>query len=459
MSKLQDNSLVPIASKILSHITELSQHLSLHSIAPPNLRVGANSDLWTAHSAKIDALRSTILGLTQRLDKLLEGPHGFLHEYVSPNWEHGALYTLLEFDVLQKIPLEDGASVSAVRLAEQSSLPAEKLLRICRLVATAGILEENKEGEFAHTAISETLVRDEGFRSWVHFQLFETRVASAHLADSLKKPNPFWTGEAAFEHAWGVPMYTWHAQHPEKGKRFAQAMNSVAQTLDPGDSLIIDWLSSHTNFTQASNALLIEVSGRTGSFSQRLATLFPALSFEVQDSSPELLSRGEQLILSNPDPNLAGRIRFRNHDLFGPRSVGDLPVHEDTSPTIFLLRSVLWNMPDDSVASLLQSFIPSLQCRQANGPTPCLLISDLVSPVYGTFAPHVEKAFRRRDVTLMTMHNVQQRTAEEWGNLIRRADARFKVTYSERYSSHSYRGLWQVQLKDDIKSNILDSEL
>jgi hypothetical protein len=171
LSKLQEkDDLVSIASQILSNTTNISQRLAQESIAPPNLHIGAHSELWTTHDPEIEALRSNILGLTQRLDNLLEGPHGFLHEYVSPSWEHGALYTLLEFDVLHMIPLEDGASVSAAQLAKQSNLPVEKLLRICRLVATAGILEENKEGEFSHTAISETLVRDEGFKSWVHFQ-------------------------------------------------------------------------------------------------------------------------------------------------------------------------------------------------------------------------------------------------------------------------------------------------
>jgi hypothetical protein len=170
-SKVQDQTdLVSIASQILSHTTQISERLSKDSITAPSLQIGATSDLWNTHDPEIEALRSNILGLSQRLEKLLEGPHGFLHEYVSPSWEHGALYTLLEFNVLHMIPLEDGASVSAEELAKKSNLPYEKLLRICRLVATAGILEENKEGHFSHTVISETLVRDEGFKSWVHFQ-------------------------------------------------------------------------------------------------------------------------------------------------------------------------------------------------------------------------------------------------------------------------------------------------
>ena len=201
MAALHQNGLVETAKEIVSRTSELSEQLSQRSIVPPSgLAVGSSSQLWTTHDAKIGSLRSSILALTQHLDKLLEGPHSFLHEYVSTNWEYGALYTLLEFDVLEKMPL-DGCSVHADQLAKQSGLPPEKLLRICRLVATTGVLQETEEGFFAHTVISETLVKDEGYKSFIRFQLFETRVASSHLADSLKKPNPFWTGQAAFDYA------------------------------------------------------------------------------------------------------------------------------------------------------------------------------------------------------------------------------------------------------------------
>ncbi|GAB1317686.1 hypothetical protein MFIFM68171_07896 [Madurella fahalii] len=127
-----------------------------------------------------------------------------------------------------------------VQLAKQSGLPAEKVLRICRLVACAGILKEPEEDTFAHTAISEELVRDPGFRSFIAFQLCETRVASAHLADSLLKHNPFWTGQSAFEYAWGMPMYEWHIKHPKQGNRFGEVMESVSRSLDPGNGMM--WL-------------------------------------------------------------------------------------------------------------------------------------------------------------------------------------------------------------------------
>ncbi|KAK3331716.1 putative O-methyltransferase [Cercophora scortea] len=436
MSTKETDPLLPLAEDILKHTQELVKILSAQSISPPSLAVGARTELWTTHDGEIEEKRSQLCVLMQRLDKLVQGPRGFLHEYVSGNWEYGALYTLLEFDVLQKIPLRGTASVET--LAEQARLPADKLLRICRLVACVGILEEVEEGVFGHTAISEELVNDEGFRSWVGFQLFETRVASAHLADALRRPDPFWKGQAAFEHAWGMPMYAWHAKHPEKGKRFALAMDSVSKTLDPGNGMITNWLRDQPWTTQSNTpALVIDIDGKTGSFAKDLATLFPNLHFEVQDSSPAPLAIGKQTL----PQSLSNRITFRLRDLFTQRTPNEHG--SPTSPRVLMLRSALWRLDDAGCIQLLQSFIPLLQ--HADNPKPILLVNDLVSLEWDPDrGPDADRPFRRRDVTVMTMHNAKQRTAREWAALFAQASARFEVVYSQALSSHSCRGMWLV---------------
>ena len=70
-----------------------------------------------------------------------------------------------------------------------------------------------------------------------------------------------------------------------------------------------------------------------------------------------------------------------------------------------------------------------------------LLISDLVSPDWGTYEPGVERAFRRRDVTLMTMHNVMQRTRGEWGVLIAEGVKGGDFEVSSSYSFSMFRSL------------------
>ena len=197
---------------------------------------------------------------------------------------------------------------------------------------------------------------------------------------------------------------------------------AVCVDLDPGNGMIIDWLAYRRENSQDGKVpLIIEVSGKTGSFSRQVATLFPYLRFEVQDSSSELLQCGEQSLQSE----LVNRIRFTPRDLFATRSIQEIEVNggRGLTPITYLLRGVLWSLDDSEVIRLLQSFIPALRHRNR----PLLVISDLVSPAWGTFEPYVERAFRRRDVTLMTMHNVKQRTANEWNALIRSAGLDFVV--------------------------------
>ena len=160
--------MLTLAEDILAQVSRLDKHLEQNSISQPSLALGASTELWSSHTPNIDSTRSRIISLTKQLTSLLVGPNEFLHEYVSSNWEHGALYTLLEFQVLEKIPLHGKVHVSL--LAAQAGLPEGKLLSVLRLVSCDGILDEVSEGVFGHTAISETLMRDEKFKAWIGFQ-------------------------------------------------------------------------------------------------------------------------------------------------------------------------------------------------------------------------------------------------------------------------------------------------
>ena len=169
MAQISDPTpMLALAENILGQVSRLDNHLTQNSISQPCLAVGASTELWSSKSPDIENVRSSILGWTRQLTKLLVGPHEFLHEYVSSNWEHGALYTLLEFNILEKIPLDGKIHISL--LASQANLPEEKLLSILRLISCEGILDEVSEGAFSHTAISEELVRDEKFKAFIGFQ-------------------------------------------------------------------------------------------------------------------------------------------------------------------------------------------------------------------------------------------------------------------------------------------------
>jgi hypothetical protein len=169
MTSQKDRSnLLVLAQQIFGETYHLVNYLKDKSINEPDINVGSTSDIWTTHSGEIEKVRNTVRGLTRQLNRLLEGPHGFLHEYVASNWDHAALYTLLEFGVLEKIPLDGNMSIS--ELATHAAIPENKLLCILRLNVCEGILNELENGVFSHTAISEVLVRDPSFKAFIGFQ-------------------------------------------------------------------------------------------------------------------------------------------------------------------------------------------------------------------------------------------------------------------------------------------------
>jgi hypothetical protein len=168
MTQGNDSTMLALAEEIFGQTYLLEKIIKENGLKEPSLAVGASSELWSSHSQEIATAKTSIFGLTKLLTKLLYGPHGFLHEYVSSNWEYGALYTVLEFGILEMIPLDGQVPVS--QLASKSGIPENKLLRILRLTSCEHILDEVSEGVFGHTAISEELVKDKKFKAFIGFQ-------------------------------------------------------------------------------------------------------------------------------------------------------------------------------------------------------------------------------------------------------------------------------------------------
>lgn len=130
----------------------------------------------------------------------------------------------------------------------------------------------------------------------------------------------------------------------------------------------------------------MDVEGRNTAF---LADQFPGLSFQIQV------------------------------DKFKPQPTGD----PESVLLVYLVRNILWNCSDEDCIKIFQTFVPAME----KSPDTVLLVNEMISPAAGTFECHVEKRYRRRDVTVMTMHNAKQRTEEEWKALFAKASPNFTV--------------------------------
>jgi hypothetical protein len=180
----------------------------------------------------------------------------------------------------------------------------------------------------------------------------------------------------------------------------------------------------------------------------------PALSFEVRCESEDFLHRGEMLV----DAKCKPRITFSSVE-----SLLNSPPEDDSDTTlVYVIRNVLWNWADDCAIRLLQTLLPTLKAN----PSISVLVTDGVSPQSGDFPPHVEIAYRRRDITTMAMHNVKQRSQAEWLSMFALVDPALKVNQSQSFlpwswtftdagqitttfeaSSHVCKGLWELKLE------------
>jgi hypothetical protein len=238
-------------------------------------------------------------------------------------------------------------------------------------------------------------------------------------------------------------------------------MQSVAQGYDPGNALFAQWSRAHEN---ADRSLVVNVGGGKSQIWPALAEQFPALEIEVRDASQVLLTQRQDLL----DPKLEGRVTFKQHDLYTSQ-----PPEDAAQVYAYVMWNVCWNLDDANCVKLLQTFVPVLE----ESPQTILLINEGMSPPKGMFEKHIDHAYRRRDVTAMTMHITKLRSEEEWRELFNQASPYFKVrsiqsitpqlTYylpnidlsrilppanacyqvdlETANTGHAYKGLWQVR--------------
>lgn len=239
---------------------------------------------------------------------------------------------------------------------------------------------------------------------------------------------------------WGAEMFDWHARHPEKGDRFRRAMRGVSKckllleipqvpirrrnsfahmltaiALDPADSLIQAWFQRNP---PTDRTKVVEVGGRYGFASISLAEKKARLSFEVRCDSRDFMGSGEALV----GPESKARIVFT----YVPSLFDPLPSDDSNTVLVYVIRNLLWNWADEDAVRLLQTLLPTLRAS----PSTRILVTDGVSPSAKEFLPHIEIAYRRRDITTMTMHNVKQRTQAEWLAMFARVDPALKVSIS-----------------------------
>jgi hypothetical protein len=162
-----ESNLLSIAENIKHQTAALIQQLKSNSFTEPSLDAGCTTELWTTDRLELIASKNSIVALNKELIRLIGGPKSVLWD-VGIHYDFAALDVILEFDVLENLPIDGEVHVS--QLAEQSGLDEDKLLRLLRLLSCEQVVEEVSIAVFRHTAISMFLVKDKAMKALVGMQ-------------------------------------------------------------------------------------------------------------------------------------------------------------------------------------------------------------------------------------------------------------------------------------------------
>ena len=119
---------------------------------------------------------------------------------------------------------------TVAELAAATETHAPSLYRLLRALASVGVFKEQEDGRFASTPLAATLQTNApvSLRAFATSELGEVHYESwGKLLHSVK------TGEIAFDHVFGEPVWEYFGSHPENAKLFNQSMTDLTSVVDP----------------------------------------------------------------------------------------------------------------------------------------------------------------------------------------------------------------------------------
>jgi hypothetical protein len=279
--------------------------------------------------------------------------------------------------------LEAGPQTAEV-LAKAVGAAPRPLYRLLRALASIGIFAESHDGAFALTPMA---------------RLLQSKPGSLRRTAVLYGDEVFWsaygqmlhsieTGEPAFEHAHGAPLFAYLAGDKPAASRFHEAMHEFS------DREIASILSAY-DFSAFRNA--VDVGGGQGRLIAALLAAYPHLRGTVLDLEPA--AQGARRLFA--DASLGGRASFVTGDFFGAVPAGG---------DLYLLKSVIHNWGDEDATRILRG------CRQAMAGDGRLLVIERLIPSGNE--PSEAKLF---DINMLVVLGSQERTQAEYSTLFRAA--------------------------------------
>jgi hypothetical protein len=295
-------------------------------------------------------------------------------------WVSQALYVAAKLGIADL--LHEGPQ-SCASLAEATQTHAGALYRVLRALASVGVLAEHEEGRFRLTPLADLLRTDApgSLRAFAimlgapeHWRAWEGVLHSVR------------TGQPAFDHVFGSPLFQYFSTHPEAARIFDDAMTSRSGQENIAIVAAYDFAAIHT---------VVDVGGGQGTLLASILGVHPN-------------TRGVLFDLSHVIAPTRARIERTGQAARWECVAGDFFAAVPAGGDCYLLKKVIHDWDDERAKHILTN------CRTAIPDTGRLLLIEPLIP------PGNEASFNKLLDLLMLVWNAggRERTEREHQSLL-----------------------------------------
>jgi hypothetical protein len=306
-------------------------------------------------------------------------PQAVMLQMISGFWLSRAIYIAAKLGLADLVKEQPK---SAEELAQATSAHAPSLYRVLRALASVGIFAEDEAQRFHSTPLAATLQNDipGSLRFIAMTELGEEHYpAWEHALYSVK------TGEIAFNHRFGMPVWEFFAVNPENARIFDNAMAHLTTSLN-------EEILSGYDFSSFSKT--VDVAGGQGSLLVGILNAHPTMQGVLYDL-PHVIEKAKQRI---SEDGLAYRCEAIAGDIFQ-----SVPEGGDA----YVLKWIIHDWNDEQSGTILKN------CRQAMAADAKLLLIESVIPSGN------EPSFAKfMDLNMLVMTAGRERTESQYRELL-----------------------------------------
>ena len=306
-------------------------------------------------------------------------------QLISGFWISRCIYVAAKLGIADLVKNE---SRTEAELAAATGTDAPSLFRVMRALASVGVFSRDAEGRFAITSLSETLRSDirGSLRAFAMTELGEEHYpAWGDLLHSVR------TGEIAFNHAFGMPVWEFFAKNPDNARIFNDAMSGM--TAQANEAIL-----SHYDFAGINT--LIDIGGGHGGLITSILQRCPGMNGILFDS-PQVIEGAKAPVDTS---GVGDRCR-----LVGGNFFESVPAGGDAH----ILKWIIHDWNDEQCVTILRN------CYRALPENSKLILVEAVVPASNE--PHFSKFI---DLNMLVMTGGRERTEEEFRALYKAAGFR-----------------------------------